>query len=316
MHADGKEAPLPVPRPIRQGTITAFSGDGRFLAVAARPQTRSDIPLIGPLISPVANTNGPYELELLGLQDLKRVQTFAVKSPILNIAALALNRDGSQLAIATSGGQPQIICWETASGRERYRANAPARLAALEMLPDGSLLTAMSEDAGGALVIHDRATGSEVRRISLAMPFKGQIAISPDGTLAAVAGAKDGDAVQSGTLLYDLRGGHRRAALPDTGSRCAFNTDGSRLATGRTGSDTLQLWDTATGELLLVLPGQSQSDTKHLAFSRDGNLLVARQEGEGIRIIDATPLLKATASTRPGTSSAKNSPTTVSKSET
>ena len=62
--------------------------------------------------------------------------------------------------------------------------------------------------------------------------------------------------------------------------------------TGRTGSDTVQLWDTSTGELLLVLPGQGQSDTQQLAFSLDGNLLVARQQGEGTRLFDATPARK------------------------
>jgi hypothetical protein len=44
--------------------------------------------------------------------------------------------------------------------------------------------------------------------------------------------------------------------------------------------------------LLLVLSGQGQSDTQHLAFSRDGDLLVARQQGEGIRVFDATPRAK------------------------
>jgi WD40 repeat protein len=69
-----------------------------------------------------------------------------------------------------------------------------------------------------------------------------------------------------------------------------LSPDGSRLATGRTGSNTLQLWDTTTGELLLVLPGQGQSETQQVAFSRDGNLLVARQQGEGTRLFDVTQL--------------------------
>jgi WD40 repeat protein len=294
LHADGKESPLQVPRslPIRQGTKTALSGDGRLLAVAARPQARSDFPFVGPFVSPFVAAPGPYQVEVWGLNDRKRLPFFAVKTPIVNVAALTLSHDGGRLAIATGGENPQIICWDTAGGRELYRAAAPARLAALELLPDGSLLTAVSSEPGAALVIYDRTTGSEVRRMSLPTPFKGQIASSPDGTLAAVAGAKNVDAVQYGTLLYDLRGGLLRATLPDTGWCCTFSADGSRLATGRTGNDSLQLWETATGELLLVLPGQGQSETQHLAFSRDGQLLVARQQGEGVRIFDATPRVK------------------------
>src|SRR5262249_6350135 len=123
----------------------------------------------------------------------------------------------------------------------------------------------------------------------LAHPCNGHVAVSADGALLAIAGAKTSDVPQAGTLLYDLRSGQLRAVLPDTGRCCAFSSDGSRLATGRTGNDTVQLWDTSAGELLLVLPGQGQSDTQQLAFSRDGHLLVARQQGEGTRLFDATP---------------------------
>jgi WD40 repeat protein len=294
LNAEGKEVPVRFPRtlPIRQGTKTAFSGDGRLLAFAARPQTRSEMPLVGPFLSPFVAAQGPYQVEVWGLSDRKPLQAFGAKSPILNVAALALSRDGGRLAIATSGDNPQIICWETLSGRELFRSAAPAHLAALELLPDGSLLTSDGPNTGEALVVHDRTTGSEVRRISLSLPFRGQIAISPDGTLAAIAGGKTGDAAQFSTLLYDLRSGQLRATLPDTGRCCAFNLDGSRLATGRTGNDTVQLWDTTTGELLLVIPGQGRSETQHLAFSRDGQLLVARQFNEGIHLFDATPRAK------------------------
>jgi WD40 repeat protein len=292
LHADGKEVPMQFPRarPIRQGTKTAFSGDGRSLAVVARPQPRSDVPLVGPFVSPFIVAEGPYQIEVWGLHDRKRVLSLDVKPPILSVAALALSRDGSHLAIATGGDHPQIIVWETATSRELHRAAAPAHLAALELLPDGSLLTANDPDVGEALVVHDRTTGSEVRRINLALPFKGQIAISPDGTLAALAGAKSSDAAQYTTLVYELRTGQLRATLPDTGRCCAFNPEGSRLATGRTGNDTVQLWDASTGELLLVLPGPGQSETQQLDFSRDGHVLVARQLGEGTRLFDATPL--------------------------
>jgi WD40 repeat protein len=294
LHDDGRETSLQFPRtlPVRQGTRTAFSGDGRLLAVAARPQTRSDVPLVGPLVSPFFAAQGPYQVEVWGLNDRKRMLSFHVMPPALNIAALTLSRDGSRLAIATGGDGPQIVVWETASGREVYRIDGPAHIAVLELLPDGALLTALAADSGDSLVIHDANTGAEVRRIKLAEPFFGHVAISPNGTLAAIAGAKAGDAVQFGTLLYDLRSGELRATLPDTGRSCEFNPDGSRLATGRTGNDTIQLWDTATGELLLVLPGQGQSETQQVAFSRDGNLLVARQQGEGTRLFDATPRRK------------------------
>jgi len=193
--------------------------------------------------------------------------------------------------VATGGENPQIICCETAGGRELYRVAARPRLLALEILPDGSLLTAVA-GIGQSIVVHDRMTGAEVRRLSPPVPATRKIAISPDGTLVAVAGTKGPESAESTTLIYDLRTGQLRATLPDTGVCCAFNVDGSRLATGRTGTDTVQLWDTSSGELLLVLPGQGQSDTEHLAFSRDGQVLVARQFNEGVRFFDATPRAK------------------------
>lgn len=294
LHADGTEVPVHFPRtlPIRQGTQTAFSGDGRMLAVAARPQARSNVPLVGPFVSPFLAAQGAYQVEVWGVHDRKRLPTLEVKQPVLNVAALALSRDGGRLAIATGGDTPGIICWETASGRQLYRRPADARLAVLEFLPDGSLLTAGASEGGQALVLHDRMTGAEIERIRLALPAGGQIAISPDGTLVAVAGAKSGEAGQLGTLLYEIRSGRLRATLPDTGRCCAFNPDGSRLATGRTGNDTVQLWDATTGELLLVMPGQGQSETQHLAFSRDGQLLVARHVGQALHLFDAAPRTK------------------------
>jgi len=294
LHADGHESPMQFlkPPPIRPGTRAAFSGDGRFLAVAARPHARSDMPLVGPFVSPFVAAQGPYQIGVWGLHDRKWMTSFEVKPPALNVSALVLSRDGSRLAIVASGDVPQIVVCDAPSGRELYRITAPPRVDGLELLRDGSLLTAQTRDAGHSLVIHEPTTGTESRRIDLAAPCNGQLAISPGGSVAAIAGARNGDAPQYGTLVYDLRTGQLRATLPDTGRCCAFNSDGSRLATGRTGSDTVQLWDTSTGELLLVLPGQGQSDTQHLAFSRDGHLLVARQQGDGTRIFDATPKQK------------------------
>jgi WD40 repeat protein len=291
LHADGRETPVQLPRtpPLRQGTRTAFSSDGRFLAVAARPQSRSDMPLVGPFVSPFIAAHGPYHVEVWSLHDRKPTVSFEIRPPELNVGALALSPDGSRLAIITAAEHPQIICWETAGGRELYRAAGPAHYAILEILPDGSVLTAETREADKAIVVHDATTGIEVRRIPLAQPCVGNIAVSPDGALVALAGAKDGEAVQFGTLLYDLRTGQLRASLADTGRCCAFNQDGSRLATGRTGNDTVHLWDTSTGELLLVLPGQGQAETELIAFSRDGQVLVARQQGEGSRLFDASP---------------------------
>jgi WD40 repeat protein len=80
----------------------------------------------------------------------------------------------------------------------------------------------------------------------------------------------------------------RAAQAGDAVFAAVFHPDGSRIASG--GSDRLvRLWDAATGEEFVRLPGHSDYIFS-LAFSPDGKTLVSSSGDFTVRLWDTEPL--------------------------
>jgi WD40 repeat protein len=99
----------------------------------------------------------------------------------------------------------------------------------------------------------------------------GQLALSPDGRIAAATYRKD--SIQ----LWDM------ATLQPTGrfmgfllgtESLAFSPDGKRLAAGSTGQEAVKLWDTETWQEVLTLSGEG-SVFYFVKYSPDGRYLLA-----------------------------------------
>lgn len=119
---------------------------------------------------------------------------------------------------------------------------------------------------------------------------------SDDNQPAHVGTSHDGELLAIGSQkgiveFWDL-GSHQKLktlSASDSGQAIkviAFSPDGKRLATGFSDGGTVKIWDTATGQLLLTLSGQSRQ-APSLTFSPNGKLIAAGSCDTSIFIWDA-----------------------------
>lgn len=255
----------------------AFSGDGELVVAAGR---RDD---------PVKYDNGivvVYEAS-----SGRRMREIAAHTWI-RWAALA---DNSRMVVAgTSNGawdDTHLIGIEVATGRTRW-ANPPesqaagfAQLAGLQFQRGSPFLYVAARD--GNVIRLNGLTGHEQRRFlaEWLTPEERQ-ARRTVGHLFAASFSADGRIMASSldqwVCVWDVEAGslRRRIRFPNAhGCFLALSPDGQTVATselmyaGDEGENTIRLYDTGTGELVLSLdPGDDRADV--LAFSPDGTRLL------------------------------------------
>ncbi len=132
-------------------------------------------------------------------------------------------------------------------------------VSAIALSPDGRML--MTGDNGGSVGFWDVASGEERRR-QLGVHAEGvtDLAISPDGRLAASAGGNEG-----GFVLWDLT---RLAAVSPAqmgaGFSLAFTPDGKRLLAGKEG--IVQAWDLDRGRTVIESADAGDGTILEIAF--------------------------------------------------
>jgi WD40 repeat protein len=191
--------------------------------------------------------------------------------------ALAWSGEGKHLAWGSKDGA--VLTWAAATGRRQVVPGAhPAAVESLAWGPDGRLATA-SED--GTVKLWETTTPNPVRTLRGPQHGGGSddgvaLAWSPDGGRLAAASPRGPIAIwKSGTWkeTVTLRG-HRPGEVRWLG----WSPDGRRLFSA--GGEASRIWDAATGEELLTLPGLVALD-----LSSDGRRLLATG-GNTIRIWD------------------------------
>ena len=208
---------------------------------------------------------------------------------------LAFARGGTILAVGNSN---TVQLWDMAS--KKWTRNIPlfdSPLTAMVFSPDGKLLAFGTEQRPNHIILADAETGTVLRQ------FGGEIgvndlAFTPDGRTLLSGGWKGSGNIQ----LWDVATGELRRTLDgriSSGFSMAMSRDGKVVALG-TRSQTIRLWNLATGaELFTELQGHD-SQVNCLAFASDGKTLVSGADYEPIRLWDTsswkqTSILKGSA---------------------
>jgi WD40 repeat protein len=279
-----------LPRPL------AFSGDGtRLVSVVSDPGKGAELKV----------WEAATGKEVFALQDALRPQ------------GAALSKAGDRVAwagrpLGGPGGGSLLRVWDVGSGKEVLRVEDPDGVGSVVFSPDGSRLATVN---GGlplrsrcetVIKVRDARTGKElwaVRRTGLA----NRVTFSPDGAhlclirqgssradnAILVCAAATGKEVRT---LEGCPGPIDSVAFTPDGRRCAAYSRPARApgAEEREAGE-VRLWDTATGQGLLVLAKAPELNGGEVGFSADGTrlYLIGPAEGKGINVVvrwwDATP---------------------------
>jgi WD40 repeat protein/DNA-binding SARP family transcriptional activator len=235
-----------------------------------------------------AVTTGADEtIRVWDLQGGQVVRRFT--GPQASLGEISLSPDGRRMLVGSADGTTTL--WDVEAGEEIRRFVDDQPITALRFSPDGrSALIGTSVLQGlvaepGYLILWDVETGEEIRR------FEGQpyaveaVAFSPDGRLAASAGAG------AMAILWDVETGAEIRRFEDywvdspwgieTFWDVEFSPDGNRIFASHTSqvfashsNGAIIGWDVESGKRIQELFGHSQVAAS-IVFSKDGQRLVS-----------------------------------------
>jgi WD40 repeat protein len=239
----------------RGGKALAISGDGQVLAVA---------------VSKGNNKGNSVLLFDVGTGAIRKELTSPLES-----GALALNRDGTRLAVAGIGQGVRDGCalLDTGDGRTQWRFQGSARK--IDFSPDGQRVLVLGGVARRQFTLLRAEDGVEIAQLGANVSSQ---AVSPDGKRVAVA-THEGDCY----LLDGVTGGVLGKGRPHTGRiySMAFTADNHLLTSGDEGKFGDARWVfrlldpekfTTVGTYFGLQPG---GETKWSLHPQSGDLLTA-----------------------------------------
>jgi WD40 repeat protein len=203
------------------------------------------------------------------------------------VSSVAFSPDGKRIAAGMifSGGsgieweEHWVRVWDAATGHQDLALKGHTRsVTSVAFSPDGKRIASGSWDS--TVKVWDATKRKEI------LTFKGH----PD-MVTCVAFSPDGKRIASGcwdctVKVWDATSGAvslTRKGHPYPVMTVAFSPDGKRIAaSGAIDSNTIKVWDVATGQEILTLPDCSNSVT----FSPDGKRIASAWTPEAVRFVD------------------------------
>ena len=206
--------------------------------------------------------------------------------------ALAINKDGTQIAIA--GGAPQqpttVAVLDAATGKILQRFTDPKdTVPSITFSPDGNWLAAASVDK--FVYVWDLREGKLAATLKEHSDWVLGVAFSHDGKWLATSSA------DRTVLLWEANKWQvaRKLEHPETVYRLAFQPNGNLLAAavGGLSERGVWIWNAETGQRVRSLGGMKEP-VLDVAWSSDGKFLVAGVADNTVRLYDANGNLRAT----------------------
>ncbi|MBN1756965.1 MAG: hypothetical protein JW863_01520 [Chitinispirillaceae bacterium] len=262
----------------------AFSPDGSTIAWGSRSGSKSHIKLVdkssGTVINSLTDINDLAEILYFSSDGSKILAAYSAFGVYLHtvstgtsISVCPFNHEYSAIfspdnSMVLSGGEGTLTLWSTDAKRIRSFSIDDGIIRSIAFSPDGSVIAV---NAGSDSVkTFDVATGEHLRTIG-DMPAVFDILFSTDGKSVLLIG----NMVEQ----IDLTDGKilQKVNIPRNGTlNCAaFSPDGSKAAIGYWGSESLDVFETGTGDLLQECIGHTEPPIS-VIFSPDGKQLLTR----------------------------------------
>jgi WD40 repeat protein/serine/threonine protein kinase len=212
------------------------------------------------------------------------------------VQGVAFSPDGGQLAACTGFWSPngnskegELIVWELATQKRLWsRSISATEFLCVAYSQDGSKIAVGSGGYNSSVgdnlsvaIVHDAASGEQLRTFESSSGNVHCVAFSPDGRQIALGESEQVELfnVDDGRLVRRF-GGHLSFVYA-----VAFSPDGSRLATGEY-APPIRIWEVESGKVITYIQDAAQS--RGLSFDRDGGrLAVATGTGKTILICDS-----------------------------